>query len=361
LIIFKIRHLQTLRMLSGDSILQKLERFPRIPLAEPLATPLEHLPQLSYQLKREVFIKRDDYMGPGLGGNKTRKLEYLLADAQQRGLRKVATFGGLQSNHARITTAAARKLGLEPHLFYFETRPKQLTGNLLLNQLMGANMYFIPLGAGGDGTLRVTLEATNRLVHMLAWLRLGRHYFIPVGGHSWRGCLGYVRAAVEIESQARAFGIENAHLVLAAGTGSTLAGLLAGLTLTGSSLRLLGIDVGKLWKGFPDSLSRLTGEIYGQLGVKRVLKPSEIPLLERIYAGPKYGVPSKQCRAAIRRLARTEGILLDPVYTGKAFAGLLDLTQQGRLGSNEPIIFLHTGGLPALFAFEDAVDFTKVR
>ncbi len=336
-------------MLSGDSILQKLACFPRIPLAE-YPTPLEYLPHLSAQLRREIFIKRDDYLGPGLGGNKTRKLEYLLAEALDSGMRKVVTFGRSQSNHARITAAAARKLGLEPYLFYFESRPKQLTGNLLLNQLMGAHMYFIPLGAGGDGSM--TLEATNRLVRLLALLRVGQHYFIPVGGHSWRGCLGYVRAAIEIETQARALGIENAQLVLAAGTGGTLAGLLAGLTLINSSLRLLAIDVGKLWKGFPASLARLTGEICGHLGTKRVFEPGEIPLLEGIYTVPKYGVPSQSCRDAIRRLARAEGILLDPVYTGKAFAGLLDLVEKGQLGSNEPIIFLHTGGLPALFAFE---------
>ena len=336
-------------MLSGDSILQRLERFPRIPLADPSATPLEHLPRLSAQLKREVFIKRDDTLGPGLGGNKTRKLEYLFAEAQQRRTRKVVTFGGLQSNHARITTAAARKLGLEPHLFYFEARPNDLTANLLLNQLMDAHMHFIPQGSGSAGTM--TLETTNRLVRFLAWLRLGRHYFIPVGGYSWRGGLGYVRAAVEIDTQARALGIEKAHLVLAAGTGGTLAGLLAGLTLMDSSLFLLGIDIGKLWKGFPSSLARLTGEICRRLGVRRVFKFGEIPLLEAIYAGPKYGIPSPSCREAIQRLARTEGILLDPVYTGKAFAGMLDLIEKGELGSNEPIIFLHTGGLPALFAF----------
>jgi D-cysteine desulfhydrase family pyridoxal phosphate-dependent enzyme len=339
-------------MLSADSILQRLERFPCIQLAK-YPTPLEHLSRLSAQLKREVFIKRDDVIGPALGGNKTRKLEYLLGAiqqrAQQRGLRKVVTFGGAQSNHARITAAAARKLGLEPHLFYFERHPEELTGNLLLNELMDAHMHFVPLG-GGDGSR--TLETTNHMVHVLAWLRLGRHYFIPVGGYSWRGGLGYVRAAVEIEMQARALGIENAHLVLAAGSGGTLAGLLAGLTLMDSSLSLLGIDVGKLWKGFPASLARLAGEICSRLGTKRVFKPGEIPLLEETYALPKYGVPSQICQAAIQRLARAEGILLDPVYTGKAFAGLLDLVEKGQLGSNEPIIFLHTGGLPALFAFE---------
>lgn len=338
-------------MHSRDLILQQLERFPRILLADPSPTPLEHLPRLSSQLKREVFIKRDDTLGPGLGGNKTRKLEYLLAEAQQHGLRKVATFGGLQSNHACITAAAARKLGLEPHLFYFEKRPKLLTGNLLLNQLLDARMHFIPLGAGGDG--RRTLETTNRLVRLLAWLRLGQHYFIPVGGYSWRGGLGYVRAAVEIQLQARGLGIDNGYLVLAAGTGGTLAGLLAGLTLMDSSLHLLGIDVGKLWRGFPVSLARLATEICARLGAKHVFEPGQIPLLEGMYTGLKYGVPSLAGQDAILRLARTEGILLDPVYTGKAFAGLLDLVEKGGLGSNEPIIFLHTGGLPALFAFEN--------
>jgi D-cysteine desulfhydrase family pyridoxal phosphate-dependent enzyme len=336
-------------MLSNNSILQTLESFPRIPLAD-YPTPLEHLPRLSAQLQREVFVKRDDVLGPGLGGNKTRKLEYLLGEAQQRGARKIVTFGGLQSNHARITAAAARKLGLEPHLFYFEKRPEQLRGNLLLNRLLEAHMHFLPLGRGGDGGR--TIETTNRLVHLLAWLRLGRHYFIPVGGYSWRGCLGYVRAAVELDSQARALGIEKAHLVLAAGTGGTLAGLFAGLTLLGSSLRLLALDIGVLWKEFPASLARAAGEICTRLGETRSFTPSEIPLLEETYAFPRYGVPSDLCREAIRRLARTEGILLDPVYTGKAFGGMLDLIEKGRLGSNEPIIFLHTGGLPALFAFE---------
>ena len=306
-------------MFSGDSLLQTLERFPRIPLADPSATPLEHLPRLSAQLKREVFIKRDDALGPALGGNKTRKLEYLLAQAKQSGLRKVVTFGGLQSNHARITAAAARKIGLEPHLFYFEPRPKELTGNLLLNQLMDARMHFVSLGAGDDASR--TIETTNRLVHLLAWLRLGRHYFIPVGGYSWRGGLGYVRAAVEIESQARTLGIEKAYLVLAAGTGGTLAGLLAGLTLMDSSLSLLGIDVGKLWKGFPASLARLAGEICRHLGVKRLFKPGDIPLLEGIYAGPKYGVPSPGGQDAIDGWHGRKGFRSTPSIPAKPSPG----------------------------------------
>jgi D-cysteine desulfhydrase family pyridoxal phosphate-dependent enzyme len=337
-------------MISQKLIQEKLDRYARIPLAE-YPTPLEHLPRLSAELGREIYIKRDDGIGPGMGGNKTRKLEYLLADARRRGTRKVVTFGGLQSNHARITTAAACKLGMEPHLFYFEPRPKAMTGNLLLNQLCGARMHFIPLGGGGG----MTLEATNRLVRLVALLWVGRHYFIPVGGHTWLGCLGYVRAALEIHEQAKEIGVENAHLVMAAGTGGTLAGLLAGLRLIDSPLQPLGIDVGKLWKGFPASLARLTTEICHRLGEERIFAANDIPLLEEVYAIPKYGEPSQECLKAIRKLASLEGILLDPVYTAKAFAGLLDLVEQGKLGRDEPIIFLHTGGLPALFAFEDRI------
>lgn len=324
----------------------QLDRFPRLPLAD-YPTPLHLLPRLSHELKRPIYVKRDDEIGPGGGGNKTRKLEYLLAEAQQHGARKVATFGGLQSNHARITAAAARRCGLEPHLFYFERKPLQLRGNLFLNDLFGAKMHFIPFGGGAAS---MTIETTIRLVRLIAWLRLGPHYFIPVGGHTWRGCLGYVRAALELDGQARALGIENAYLIVAAGSGGTLAGLLAGLTLLDSPLQLLGIDVGRLWKDFPISIAHLATDLCAHLDQDQSLSPDQVPLLENTYAGPRYAVPTAQCLVAIRRLAQVEGIILDPVYTGKAFAGLLDLVEQQKLGRDEPIIFVHTGGLPALYA-----------
>ena len=355
--------------MKSTELATRLEPFPRLPLAE-YPTPLELLPRLSRELGRDIYVKRDDGIGPAFGGNKTRKLEYLLAEAQQRRARKIVTFGGLQSNHARITAAAARQVGMEPHLFYFERRPSRWAGNLLLNQLLGARMHFVPFGGGGG----MTLEATIRLVHLVAWAMVGPHYFIPVGGHTWRGCLGYVRAAMELDEQARALGIENARVVLAAGSGGTLAGLMAGLALLGSPLQLLGIDVGKLWKGFPASIVRLANEICARLCHDRVQSgprsaagvwssqnlSDPVPLVEGMYVGQAYAVPSKQGNAALERLARTEGILLDPVYTGKAFAGLLDLVERGKgpaqgqplLGRDEPVIFLHTGGLPALFAFD---------
>lgn len=330
-------------------IQQTLEAYPRVSLAD-YPTPLEHLPRLSKELGRGVYVKRDDVIGPAMGGNKVRKLEYLIADARRRGLRRVVTFGGLQSNHARMTAAAARRFGLEPHLFYFERRPRKLTGNLQLNALLGAKMHFIPFG-GGDGGM--TLETTNRLVRLVALLLVGCHYFIPVGGHSWQGCLGYVRAALEIDEQARQMGIGNARLVVAAGTGGTLAGLMAGVKLTESSLQPLGIDVGKLWKLFPASIAHMAGELCARLGQAHDFKPDDVPLIEETYVGQKYGVPSTAGNAALRRVGRLEGIILDPIYTGKAFAGLLDLVEQGRLGDSEPVIFLHTGGVPGLFAFAE--------
>jgi D-cysteine desulfhydrase family pyridoxal phosphate-dependent enzyme len=325
---------------------QQLEAYPRLSLAE-FPTPLALLPRLSDWLGRPVYIKRDDLPGLALGGNKVRKLEYLLADALERGARKVVTFGGLQSNHACLTAAAARRVGLEPHLFFFERRPARLTGNLLLNQLFDARMHFIPVG-GGDAPR--SLEKTIRLVRWLAWLLVGPHYFIPVGGHTWRGCLGYVRAALELDEQARALGLEQGRVILAAGTGGTLAGLLAGFWLNNSSLRLLGIDVGKLWAGFPASIAHLAGELCRRLGRPHTFPAAEVPLLEATYVGPSYGFPSTEGLAAMQQLARLEGIVLDPIYTGKAFAGLLDLARQGQLGQTGPLIFLHTGGLPALFA-----------
>jgi len=338
-----------------DSLRVQLERYPRLPLAE-YPTPLHLLPQLSKQLQRPIYLKRDDEIGPGGGGNKTRKLEYLLAEAQQSGARKVATFGGLQSNHARITAAAARRLGLEPHLFYFEHRPLRLEGNLFLNKLFDAKLHFIPFGGGGEA--RMTLETTIRLVRLIAWLRIGPHYFIPVGGHSWRGCLGYVRAALELDEQAWAIGIDKAHVLLAAGSGGTLAGMIAGLHLIDSSLRPLGIDVGRLWKDFPNSIARLASELCARLNQPHAFAVNEIPLIENTYIGLRYAVPTPQSQAAIRRLAQSEGVILDPVYTGKAFAGLIDLVERGQLGKDEPIIFLHTGGWPALFAQEQVMRLT---
>jgi 1-aminocyclopropane-1-carboxylate deaminase/D-cysteine desulfhydrase-like pyridoxal-dependent ACC family enzyme len=190
----------------------------------------------------------------------------------------------------------------------------------------------------------MTVETANRLVRVLALGLTGRHHFVPVGGYSWRGCLGPVRGALELDEQAAQLGIRNARVIVAAGTGATLAGLLAGLALVGSPLQPLGIDIGNLWSRFPSSIARLASEVCARLGDARTFSAADVPLVQRTYVGGGYGHPSDDGAAASELLTRLEGTTLDPVYTAKAFAGLLDLVDRGSLGSDAPIVFLDTGG-----------------
>ncbi|HLF28552.1 MAG TPA: D-cysteine desulfhydrase family protein [Anaerolineae bacterium] len=335
------------------NIAWRISAFPRVSLGQ-FPTPLQPLPHLTQTLAGPtLWIKRDDVVGPALGGNKTRKLEFLFGEAQARRAQIVATFGGLQSNFARQMCAAARALDMQAHCFYFAKRPPQLEGNLLLAQLMGAHLHFIPFGGSGDAAM--TLEQSTRLVRGVArltpacWGR--RLYFMPVGGHTAIGCLGYVLAALEIEDQLREQGISQATIVTAAGTGGTLAGLMAGLHLMRSQHTVLGIDVGKLWRAFPHSIAALASEICARLGEPHTFHAEDAPIVERTYVGAGYAQLTPSAAAALRFVARQEGVLLDPVYTAKAMAGLIDLVKQGRWGRDQHVVFLHTGGAPALWAF----------
>ncbi|MCL4264896.1 MAG: pyridoxal-phosphate dependent enzyme [Anaerolineae bacterium] len=341
--------------MDGRTLQDRLDQWPRLHYGR-TPTPLEPLPNLTRQLGGpQLWIKRDDGYGPGMGGNKGRKLEFLMAEALRQGKRKVVTFGGLQSNHARMTAAACAPLGLEAHLFFFARRPSTLPGNLLLDTLFNARLHFIPFGGGGDASL--TLEQTNRLVRWLSWALVGRSYFMPVGGHTVIGCLGYVAAAVELAEQVTALGLaaDKVVVVTAVGTGGTLAGLMAGLRLIGSPIQLLGLDIGKLWKTFPASIARLAGDLCAVLGEPHTFLPANVPMIAETYAGPGYSVMTQNTAVAIHTLAQSEGIILDPVYTGKAFAGLLDLLANGRFSPDTHLIFLHTGGLPGLWAYGEQV------
>ena len=334
-----------------EELQQRLARFPQLPLIH-TPSPLQPLPRLTNQLGGpQIWIKRDDELGPGMGGNKGRKLAFIMAEVLAQNKRKVITYGGLQSNHARMTAAACAALGLEAHLFFFAKKPAILSGNLFLDKLLGANLHFIPFGGGGNASM--TLETTNRLVKMLSKLRVGPGaYFMPVGGHSVVGCLGYVTAALEIHRQALELGLplERVWVITAVGTGGTLAGLLAGFQMLNSPIRVLGLDIGKLWKAFPATLAQLTNSLHEVLGSRIRIQAKDIPLIERFYAGPAYAQPTPEMETAVRLLAQTEGILLDPVYTGKAFAGLLDLVAKNHFHPNDTLIFLHSGGFPGLWA-----------
>lgn len=334
-----------------EELRQRLARFPSLALAD-YPTPLARLERLTSHVGGpELWIKRDDGIGPGMGGNKTRKLEYLLAEALEQGKRKVVTYGGLQSNHVRITAAACAMLGLEAHLLFFERRPRELQGNLLLDRLFGARLHFIPFGGGSSAAM--SLETVIRLVKAAALPLAGRGaYHIPGGGHNVRGCLGYVKCALELHEQLAEQGLLDrpATLVTACGTGGTLAGLMAGLALLESPVQLLGIDVGKLWKGFPASIARLASDLCTELGSPRRFEAADVPIIEGRYVGPGYAAFTEAAGAAVRIVAEQEGILLDPIYTGKAMAGLLDLAAKGRFIDGQRAIFLHTGGEPGLWA-----------
>jgi L-cysteate sulfo-lyase len=336
---------------------ERLAQFPRVRLGQ-FPTPLEPLPRLTRLLGGpRLWIKRDDAVGPAMGGNKTRKLEFLFGEARAQRASVVATFGGLQSNFARQMAAGARGLGLEAHCFYFARRPPRLEGNLALARLAGAHLHFVPFGNNDDGGL--TVERASGMVRRLASVTPGclgrRMYFMPVGGHSATGALGYVAGALELAAQLEAQGLARACVVTAAGTGGTLAGLLAGRHLLGAEFGLLGIDVGKLWRGFPGSIAALASELCGVLGTAHGFSAADVPLIEGTYVGPGYARETPEAIAALQCLAREEGVLLDPVYTAKALAGLLDLVREGRWAAGDDVVFLHTGGLPAVWAYEAAL------
>jgi D-cysteine desulfhydrase family pyridoxal phosphate-dependent enzyme len=302
------------------------------PLAH-LPTPLDEAPRLSAELGLRVLVKRDDQTGLALGGNKARKLDYLLKDAIDKGCDTLVTAGGSQSNFCRMTAAAAARNGMACHLVLSGDAPAHYSGNLVLDRLFGAELHF----AGSDdwGVLEAEVK---RMAGELG----PKAYAMPIGGATPVGALSYVAAADELLAQMDA---PPDWLVLADGSGGTHAGLLAGLP---ASVRVLGVDVSRPPVPLSVTVPKLatkTAALAGRSG----------PMGEVIIAdhcGPKYASITDECRAAVRLAARTEGLVLDPVYTGKAMAGLIAAARDGRIGGT--VVFLHTGGAVALFADEFA-------
>jgi D-cysteine desulfhydrase len=299
-------------------------------------TPVRPLDRLAAELGRpagSLWIKHDDATVLGNGGNKVRKLEHLCADAQAQGCDVLVTGGGRQSNHARLTAASANRLGLDCHLVLAGDRPDAPTGNVLLDELLGAPIEWV------GGLDYYPLE--EAIVAAAERLRAeGRTpYAIPVGGASPVGTVGYARAALELQEQVPDVDV----VVVADGSGGTHAGLVAGF---GDHARVLGVDVGTR----PDlrtAVPALAAEVATLAGLPEPV--GEVRLdVDRI--GPGYGAPTPASREALDLLARLEGVVLDPVYTGKAMAGLIAAVRSGELTEGERIVFVHTGGTPALFA-----------
>ena len=324
-----------------------LDRFSRVTLAH-LPTPLEPLERLTRRLGGpRLFIKRDDCTGLALGGNKTRKLEFLLGEALVEGADTVITAGGVQSNHVRQTAAAAAKLGLAAELVLARNVPwtkddYDRTGNLQLDRLLGARVHFYP----GETDRAAVMEELADAIRAKG----GHPYVIPVGGSNAVGALGYVACAHELTEQAKALGLEFDTVVLPSSSGGTLAGLGVGLAALGHPARVIGIDVDADTKEVRRTVAEIAEAALALLGLSGGLPP-DVVAVEGGYAGDAYGLPTGEMREAVTLLAKEEGIILDPVYSGKAMAGLLGLIAQGRLKPENRVVFLHTGGTPALFAY----------
>ena len=324
-----------------------LARFPRIRLGH-FPTPLEPMENLTRVLGGpRLWIKRDDCTGLSTGGNKTRKLEFLMAQAMARKADVVITQGATQSNHARQTAAAAVRLGLQCHILLEDrtgsTDPNYTgNGNVLLDHLHGAT---VELRAGGSD-MQAEMEAVAARLADAG----RRPYVIPGGGSNPLGALGYVNAALELVAQCNDRGLRLDHVVHATGSAGTQAGLVVGLQALNSPARLLGIGVRAPRDKQETMVHELGRRTWDLLGLRGEL-PREAVVANCDYVGPGYGVPTPAMVDAVTLLARTEGLLLDPVYSGKGMAGLIDLIRRGRFSADDNVVFVHTGGSVALFGY----------
>ncbi|MGE0716507.1 MAG: D-cysteine desulfhydrase [Alphaproteobacteria bacterium] len=330
----------------------QLARFPRLRFAH-LPTPLERLDRLTAALGGPtIWIKRDDCTGLGLGGNKTRKLEFLCAAAQAEGADTLVTVGAVQSNHARQTAAAAARLGLACELV-LENRIAdadanyRTSGNVLLDRMFGARLHEFPPGADMARALADTAEAVRAAGR--------RPYVIPGGGSNPTGALGYVACALELLAQATDMGLRIGHVVHATGSAGTQAGLVAGLEGLRTGIPVLGITVRQPRERQETAVHALAEQTADLLGVAGAVARSAV-VANSDYVGAGYGVPTPGMLAALRMLAREEGILLDPVYAGKAMDGLIDLVRKGHFARGDNVVFIHTGGQAGLFAYQAAIE-----
>jgi D-cysteine desulfhydrase len=298
-------------------------------------------------------MKRDDLTGLALGGNKTRKLEFLIGEALAQGCDTLITGGASQSNHCRQTAAAAAACGLSCHLVLGGEPPATPEGNLLLDQLFGAVLHW-------TGELR----KGERIPEVAESLRsAGRKpYVVPYGGSNTTGAIGFVEAVRELADQLSRLGESITHIVFASSSGGTQAGLTVGQSLFGLDCRLIGIGIDKGASGevpFDEHVAQLANATAERLGVKDRFSASEL-IIRNDYLGEGYGVVGERERRAIRMVAQTEGILLDPVYTGRTMGGLIDMIERGELSRDDSVLFWHTGGTPALFPYaRDLVNATR--
>ena len=309
---------------------------PRIQFAH-LPTPVESLPRLSAALAGpQILVKRDDQTGLAFGGNKTRKLEFLLAEAQESGAETLITGGALQSNHCRQTAAAANRFGFACTLVLVGDKPENTSGNLLLDQILGSEIIW-----AGDSDRDLVLAQTFESA-----LDKGKKpYLIPYGGSNVRGAAAYAFAMQEMLDQE----VTPDYVLFPTSSGGTQAGLVVGARMFGYSGQVLGISIDNKAQELQERVATLAGDTAGALGENESFPADEI-LVNDSYLGAGYGVMGEPEAEALKLFARYEGLLLDPVYTGRAAAGLIDLIRKGFFSADQTVLFWHTGGTPALFA-----------
>ena len=321
-----------------------LSSFPRLNLV-PSPTPLEELPRFATAIrsKPRIFIKRDDATTVGLGGNKVRKLDFAMAEAVQREADVIITTAGVQSNHCRQTLAIARRLGMDCHLVLTGDEPPVRQGNLLIFTIMGADLHFI----GQDHPKAAMESIAAELRH-----RGYRPHIIPIGASTPVGALGYVESTREAVTQAETLGVTFQHAFITCGSAGTQAGVEVGARTFDRPMKVSGISVLYDAETQRSAVSEIANGTFELLGMDQQLSPGDITVYDQYYGGV-YGVPTTAGNDAIRLLARTEGIVTDPVYTGKALAGMIDLLQSGAYDEAEAVLFFHTGGVPAIFAMAE--------
>ncbi len=330
-----------------------LSRFPRVSLAH-LPTPLEYMPRLSKHLGGpDIYVKRDDCTGLGTGGNKTRKLEFLVADAIEKKADVIITQGAVQSNHARQTAAAACKVGMECELI-FEKRVEDAddaykhSGNVLLDRIFGANISEVDKGSDMNAAMEALAEELRG--------KGKTPYIVPGGGSNVIGALGYIDCALEFMSQANRDGLVIDHVVHATGSAGTQAGLIVGLKATSSNIPLLGIGVNAPKDAQEEKVWKLAVETADYVGAPGCVQREDI-VANCDYVGDGYGVPTESMNDAVMLLARLEGLLFDPVYSGKGLAGMIDLITTGYFSGAKSIVFIHTGGAAGLFGYSAQLKF----
>lgn len=313
---------------------------PKMALLDPTPTPLQYLSNLSQETFREIYIKRDDLTPLGGGGNKLRKLEYLMYDALQHGTTTIITVGGIQTNHGRLTAAVAAKYGLKCIIVTVDAYDGELSGNLLLDSLFGAHVV-VKTDDGRDTDTQLA-ETVEKIIDTEV-AKGEQVYFIPMGGSDVTGMLGYYDCAAELDVQAKANHIDSATVYVTVGSMGTYMGLYCGLKAIQSKLNLVGIAVMPVDEKRLHDYFNEAKETYGF-----TFNDSDMHI-ETGYIGAGYNVPEPRVRNAIRTMASHEGILLDPCYTGKMFAGVLEMIHEKKIKLGRPIILMHTGGMPGLY------------